>query len=321
MNSDIVKVMKIGIVMDSIRSINFKKDSTLVIAHEAQSRNHDIYHIEPEDLFLGSKGPSALCSNLEVFLDENRWFSLGDKKSKGLEEFDIVLMRQDPPFNSNYIYNTYILDYAEKLGVRVINKPSSLRNCNEKIFATEFPQCCKPFLISSNVNLLKKFIDEHKDTVVKPLDGMGGQSIFRLNSNDLNIGVVLETVTNSFKTKVMVQEYIPEITEGDKRIILIDGVPVNGSIARIPQEGEFRGNLAAGGKAEAKELSERDLWICNEVSSKLKELRLTLVGLDVIGDYLTEINVTSPTCFQEYRDLCNIDVAKIFFDYIEESMT
>tara|TARA_B100001123_G_C15114671_1_gene948886 strand:- start:400 stop:1095 length:696 start_codon:yes stop_codon:yes gene_type:complete len=218
-------------------------------------------------------------------------------------------MRQDPPFDSSYIYNTYVLDQAEARGVKVVNKPSSLRDCNEKVFATEFPQCCTPFLVSSDDDLLREFINTHGDTVIKPLDGMGGSSIFRLKKGDSNIGVILETITNYFETKVMIQRYIKEIKDGDKRILLVDGNHFGAAISRVPAKGELRGNLAVGATAIASSLTEKDIWICEQVAPMLREKELTLVGLDVIGDYLTEINVTSPTCFREYKELCDIDVA------------
>jgi glutathione synthase len=227
-------------------------------------------------------------------------------------------MRQDPPFNSEYIYNTYVLEMASRHGVNIFNNPKSLRDCNEKVFATEFPQCCTKHLVTSNKELLKNFVEEYKDTVIKPLDGMGGASIFRIKDNDPNLSVILETITNHFSEKVMIQEYIPEILEGDKRILVINGKPMQAAIARIPAQGELRGNLAAGASAVAKSLSERDVWICNQVAPSLIEKGLLLVGLDIIGDYLTEVNVTSPTCFKEYKELCDIDVAQIFIESVEE---
>ena len=227
-------------------------------------------------------------------------------------------MRQDPPFNSNYIYNTYVLEMASREGVSIFNNPRSLRDCNEKVFATEFPQCCTKHLVTSHKKLLTDFVEEHNDTVIKPLDGMGGASIFRLKKNDPNLNVILETITLHFTQKVMIQEYIPEIAEGDKRVLIINGEPMSAAIARIPAQGELRGNLAAGASAVAKSLSDRDMWICREVGPSLVEKGLLLVGLDIIGDYLTEINVTSPTCFKEYKELCDIDVAKTFIEAVEE---
>ena len=313
--------MKFGVVMDPIGSINFKKDSTLSILIEAQSRKHDLIYMEPSSLFLREDGAYALTQEIKVRDDSENWFELSDTSEMRLSDLDMIVMRQDPPFDVNYIYNTYVLEAAEREEVIVVNKPQSLRDCNEKVFATEFPQCCTPFLVTSNQSLLKEFIKEHLDTVVKPLDGMGGSSIFRVRSLDPNIAVILENITKNGDTKVMIQKYIPEIVEGDKRILLIDGVPMEGAIAGIPAEGELRGNLAAGASAVAKSLTNQDKWICDQVGPRLKELGLSLVGLDVIGDYLTEVNVTSPTCFREYKSLCDIDVASNFLDCLETKLT
>ena len=313
--------MKFGVVMDPIGSINFKKDSTLSILIEAQSRKHDLIYMEPSSLFLREDGAYALTQEIKVRDDSENWFELSDTSEMRLSDLDMIVMRQDPPFDANYIYNTYVLEAAEREEVIVVNKPQSLRDCNEKVFATEFPQCCTPFLVTSNQSLLKEFIKEHLDTVVKPLDGMGGSSIFRVRSLDPNIAVILENITKNGDTKVMIQKYIPEIVEGDKRILLIDGVPMEGAIARIPAEGELRGNLAAGASAVARSLTNQDKWICDQVGPRLKELGLCLVGLDVIGDYLTEVNVTSPTCFREYKSLCDIDVAYDFLDCLETNLT
>ena len=309
--------MKLGVVMDPIESINFKKDSTLAMMLEAQSREHQLFYMTPDSLYINERGAFAIAKTLHVKNDPTGWFDFKQEKQIKLSELDVILMRQDPPFNSNYIYNTYVLESAEKEGVLVVNKPSSLRDCNEKVFATEFPECCTPFLVTSDPNLLKSFIEDHRDTVIKPLDGMGGSSIFRLRYSDPNLNVILETITESFTTKVMIQTYIPEITDGDKRILLINGNPMDAAVARVPAEGELRGNLAAGASAVARSLTEKDLWICQQVGPKLKELGLVLVGLDIIGDYLTEINVTSPTCFREYESLCDINVAHSFIEEVE----
>jgi glutathione synthase len=310
--------MKLGIVMDPIESINYKKDSSLDIMIEACQRKYDLSYILPTSLHINERGAFAEIFPIRAYRNPDKWFDLGDPEIRKLSELDVIIMRQDPPFDSDYIYNTYVLEAAEKLGVRVVNKPRSLRDCNEKVFATEFSQCCTPFLVASNKDLLRDFIKLNKDTVIKPLDGMGGTSIFRLKEGDPNIAVVLETITNFYKSKVMIQRYIPEITEGDKRILLINGEPMGAAVARVPAKGELRGNLAAGATAIAKSLSEKDLWICSQVGPKLKELGLVLVGIDVIGDYLTEINVTSPTCFQEYRNLCDMEVSKKLLDCIED---
>ena len=309
--------MKLGVVMDPINAINFKKDSSLSILLEAQFRDYELYYMEPTSLFLRQNGAQALMHSIVVKDDPQDWYQLSESIEKRLADLDMIIMRQDPPFDSNYIYNTYILEAAEREGVKVINKPSSLRDCNEKVFATEFPQCCPPFLVTSNNLLLREFIEEHIDTVVKPLDGMGGSSVFRVRRIDPNISVILENITEHAITKVMIQKYIPEITEGDKRILLIDGLPMGGAVARVPGEGELRGNLAAGATAVARSLTYKDKWICEQIGPRLKELGLTLVGLDVIGDYLTEINVTSPTCFREYKKLCGIDVASALLDSLE----
>ncbi len=309
--------MKLGVVMDPIESINFKKDSTLAMMLEAQSRDHELFYMTPDSLYINENGAYASAKTIDVMNDPISWFQYKEEMQIKLSELDVILMRQDPPFNSNFIYNTYVLESAEKEGVLIINKPSSLRDCNEKVFATEFPECCTPFLVTSDSSLLKSFIVEHRDTVIKPLDGMGGSSIFRLKNSDPNLNVIIETITKSFTTKVMIQRFIPEITDGDKRILLIDGIPMNAAVARVPAEGELRGNLAAGASAVARSLTEKDLWICNQVGPRVKALGLVLVGLDIIGEYLTEINVTSPTCFREYESLCDIDVASNFLEVIE----
>ena len=255
---------------------------------------------------------------MEVRNDPSDWFTKEEETIIELSELDSILMRQDPPFNSGYIYNTYVLEMAARQGVNIFNNPRSLRDCNEKVYATEFPQCCAKHLVTSRKDFLTDFVLENKDTVIKPLDGMGGASIFRVKANDPNLNVILETITDHFTEKVMIQEFIPEITEGDKRILIVDGKPMSASIARVPAEGELRGNLAAGASAVAKSLSDRDLWISEEVCPSLVEKGLLLVGLDIIGDYLTEINVTSPTCFKEYKELCDIDVAEIFIESVEK---
>ena len=310
--------MKLGVVMDPIETINFKKDSTLAMMIEAQRKGHEIIYITPDSLFINSGISYASSNKMEVRNDPSDWFTKEEETIIELSELDSILMRQDPPFNSGYIYNTYVLEMAARQGVNIFNNPRSLRDCNEKVYATEFPQCCTKHLVTSRKDFLTDFVLENKDTVIKPLDGMGGASIFRVKANDPNLNVILETITDHFTEKVMIQEFIPEITEGDKRILIVDGKPMSASIARVPAEGELRGNLAAGASAVAKSLSDRDLWICEEVGPSLVEKGLLLVGLDIIGDYLTEINVTSPTCFKEYKDLCDIDVAEIFIESVEE---
>ena len=317
-NSGVRLKMKLGVVMDPIETINFKKDSTLAMMIEAQRKGHEIIYITPDSLFINSGISYASSNKMEVRNDPSDWFTKEEETIIELSELDSILMRQDPPFNSGYIYNTYVLEMAARQGVNIFNNPRSLRDCNEKVYATEFPQCCTKHLVSSRKDFLTDFVLENKDTVIKPLDGMGGASIFRVKANDPNLNVILETITDHFTEKVMIQEFIPEISEGDKRILIVDGIPMSASIARVPAEGELRGNLAAGASAVAKSLSDRDLWICEEVGPSLVEKGLLLVGLDIIGDYLTEINVTSPTCFKEYKELCDIDVAEIFIESVEE---
>ena len=317
-NSGVRLKMKLGVVMDPIETINFKKDSTLAMMIEAQRKGHEIIYITPDSLFINSGISYASSNKMEDRNDPSDWFTKEEETIIELSELDSILMRQDPPFNSGYIYNTYVLEMAARQGVNIFNNPRSLRDCNEKVYATEFPQCCTKHLVTSRKDFLTDFVLENKDTVIKPLDGMGGASIFRVKANDPNLNVILETITDHFTEKVMIQEFIPEITEGDKRILIVDGKPMSASIARVPAEGELRGNLAAGASAVAKSLSDRDLWICEEVGPSLVEKGLLLVGLDIIGDYLTEINVTSPTCFKEYKELCDIDVAKIFIESVEE---
>lgn len=312
--------MKLGVVMDPIGSIDFKKDSTLAILLEAQARNHEIYYMEPSSLFLKEDGAFGLTHPIEVNDDSKSWYDLSEIKETRLADLDVILMRQDPPFNTNYIYNTYILEAAEKQGTLVVNKPRSLRDCNEKVFATHFPECCAPFLVTSKEELIKEFLEIHKDIILKPLDGMGGSSVFRIKNKDTNLNVIIETVTNNFATKIMIQKYIPEIKQGDKRILLIEGQPMPAAIARIPTEGELRGNLAAGASAVARSLTDRDLWICEQLKAELERLGLVLVGLDIIGDFLTEINITSPTCFKEYKSLCDLDVASSLLDCLEKKI-
>ena len=229
-------------------------------------------------------------------------------------------MRKDPPFNSEYIYSTYILEAAERDGVLVVNKPQSLRDCNEKVFATLFPQCTPPVLVSSDEQQLKEFHKSHGDTIYKPLDGMGGSSIFRVTGDDSNLSVIIETLTNYGQQSIMAQHFIPEIKSGDKRILVIDGEPIPHCLARIPGEGELRGNLAAGGSGVVQPLSERDLWIARQIGPELQKRGLLFVGLDVIGDYLTEINVTSPTCIQEIDRATGSDIAGQLMDTIERKL-
>jgi len=291
--------LSVGVVMDPISTIKFYKDTTLALLLAAQSRGWSLHYMEQGDLYSLQGEARATMSNLSVKNDPDDFFCLGVSEDKALADLDVILMRKDPPFDNEFIYSTYILESAQQQGVLVVNDPRSLRDCNEKIFATQFPQCCPPVLVSSDSVKLRKFHQEHNDVIFKPLDGMGGTSIFRCRHDDPNVGVILETLTNHGRQTIMAQRYIPDIVRGDKRILVIDGEPVPYCLARIPAKGETRGNLAAGGTGVAQPLTERDRWIVSQVAPTLREKGLLFVGLDVIGDYLTEINVTSPTCARE----------------------
>ena len=250
-------------------------------------------------MFLENGLPFAEVCPLRVFDDPDCWYELDSRSAVPLDEIDVVLMRKDPPFDSEYIYSTYILEAAEKRGTLVVNKPQSLRDCNEKVFATEFPQCTPPLLVSRSLKRLKGFLQEHQDVVFKPLDGMGGTSIFRVKADDQNLNVILETLTQYGSQTIMAQKYLADISDGDKRVLIVDGEVIPYCLARIPSASDFRGNLAAGGRGEVRPLSDRDQWIAKQIAPTLVERGLLFVGLDIIGDYLTEINVTSPTCVQE----------------------
>ena len=260
----------LGVIMDPIQSISFYKDSTLAILLAAQAQGFDLFYMEQQDLFIDNSGPRAHLRPLKVFNDAAKWFELGDSRDAALEEMDVLVMRKDPPFDSEFIYSTYILEAAERRGSLVVNKPQSLRDCNEKVFATEFPQCTPPLLVSRDQERLKGFLAEHQDVVYKPLDGMGGTSIFRVKEGDQNLNVILETVTKYGTETIMAQKFMPQITQGDKRILVVDGEIIPFCLARIPTGSDFRGNLAAGGRGVVQPLSERDLWIAQQVAPTLK---------------------------------------------------
>ena len=310
--------LRIGVVMDPIAKIKPWKDSTFAMLLEAQRRGWSLLYMEPADLYVRDGRTFAATRALSVTDNNDDWYRLADAVNHDLADLDIILMRQDPPFNAEYIYATYLLEKVEREGVLVVNRPGSVRDSNEKLFATDFPQCCPPTLVSSQSGLLRDFVQEFGDTVMKPLDGMGGSNIFRVRKDSPNISVVIEVLTQHGKTPIMAQRFVPEITEGDKRILMINGEPVPYALARIPKEGELRGNLAAGGTGQGRELSDRDRWICEQVGPTLKRKGLYFVGLDVIGDYLTEINVTSPTCIRELDAIFNINIAGQLFDMLLE---
>ena len=299
----------LGVVMDPIQSINYTKDTSLSLLLAALRQGYKLFYMEQRHLFLDGGNPRAEVRPLKVFEDEHRWYELEGASSVPLEELDVILMRKDPPFDSEFIYSTYILEAAERRGTLVVNRPQSLRDCNEKVFATQFPQCTPPLLVSRDQGRLKKFLAEHGDVVFKPLDGMGGTSIFRVRECDQNLNVILETLTKHGAETIMAQKYLPDIVTGDKRILVVDGKVVPYCLARIPSEGEFRGNLAAGGSGVVQPLSDQDRWIAEQIAPTLVEKGLLFVGLDVIGDYLTEINVTSPTCVREIDRAQNTAIA------------
>lgn len=306
--------------MDPIGSINVRKDSTLAMLVEAQRRGWSMYYMEQGDLFLQDGKAYAQTRELKVSYDADNWFELGEPCVNSLTDLDTVLMRKDPPFDTEYIYTTYILEQAEAAGVLVVNRCQSLRDANEKMYTAWFPQCIPPTLVSRKESQIRDFLNEQDDIVVKPLWGMGGAMVFRVRRDDPNIGVIIETLTEHGSRYAMAQRFIPEITEGDKRILLIDGGPVPYALARIPMKGETRGNLAAGGEGVGVELSEHDRWICQQVAPTLREKGLLFVGLDVIGDYLTEINVTSPTCIRELDSIYDINISSTLMDAISERL-
>ncbi|WP_016955819.1 glutathione synthase [Catenovulum agarivorans] len=311
--------LKIGIVMDPIQSINIKKDSSFAMLLEAQARGHEIYYMEMQDLYLLDGESYANTRKLKVEQDPEQWFEfLSESEALPLAELDAILMRKDPPFDTEYIYATYMLERAEEKGTLIVNKPQSLRDANEKLFTAWFSDLTPTTLVSRDKNQIKAFHAKHKDIILKPLDGMGGASIFRVTENDKNLGVIIETLTEHQTRYAMAQTYIPEITEGDKRILVVDGEPVEYCLARIPAQGETRGNLAAGGRGEARPLSDSDWQIAKTVAPKLKEKGLIFVGLDVIGNKLTEINVTSPTCIREIEAAFGINICARLFDAIEK---
>ncbi len=312
--------IKLGIVMDPIQSINFKKDTSLAMLLAAQSRGWKIYYMLQTDLYMQSSVSKAVMRELTVRENPEDWFAFGATVDMPLGELDVILMRKDPPFDNHYIYSTYLLEEAQKAGTLVVNNPQALRDCNEKLFATQFPQCCPPFLVTCNADKLREFHQENQDVIFKPLDGMGGTAVFRLKQGDPNVSVIIEIITQGGKNQIMAQKFIPEIVKGDKRILLIDGQPVRYALARVPAVGETRGNLAAGGSGVAQELSDRDRWICEQVGPIVREKGLLFVGLDVIGEYLTEINVTSPTCVRELNNAYGIDIAGDLMECISSKL-
>lgn len=309
---------RLGIVMDPIESIRPEKDSTLAMMLAAQKRGWSMVTMDTTDLRLRDGKPEATMRSMRVFDDPAHWFESGAISDAPLSDLDILIMRKDPPFDLAYITATYVLERAEQDGVLVVNRPQSLRDANEKVFASWFPECCPPTLITSSMNALRAFLAEQNRIVVKPLDLMGGRSVFVVSANDLNANVIIEEMTQRGRRFVQAQRFIPEVLrEGDKRILLIDGEPVPHALVRIPAAGDARANMAAGGRVEGGELSERDRWICQQLGPALRARGLTFVGIDVIGGFLTEINVTSPTGIRQLDKFFNIDVASQLLDVVE----
>jgi glutathione synthase len=316
--------LSIAMLMDPIGAIKLAKDTSFAMLLEAQRRGHALFYMEQGDLALRDGVPFARLAPLTVKDDPAGWFTLGERKWRDLREMDVLLQRKDPPVDAQFIYDTMVLEAAQRGGVNVVNDPRALRDCNEKLFALQFPQCIAPTLVSRDAGELRRFVTEHGEAVLKPLDGMGGRGIFRVKAGDSNLNSMLETLLaggphGEGRQFAIAQQFIPQISAGDKRILLIDGEPVPYALARIPQGDEFRGNLAAGGRGEGVPLSERDRWIAAQVAPELRKRGLRFVGLDVIGDYLTEINITSPTCVRELDAQFGLNIAGLLFDAIENA--
>ena len=310
--------IKLGIVMDPIGQINVKKDSSLAMLLEAQSRGYELYYMEMQDLYLQNGRAHATMKSLQVQQDTESWYQFGELLDAPLAELDVILMRKDPPFDTEFIYATYMLERAETEGTLIVNNPQSLRDANEKLFTAWFAELTPETLVSRSTDKLRRFYAEHKDIILKPLDGMGGASVFRIKPGDGNLSVIIETLTQNGSRYAMAQKYIPEISAGDKRILIVNGEPIPYCLARIPASGETRGNLAAGGRGEARPLTESDRRIAETLAPVLREKGLYFVGIDVIGDKLTEINVTSPTCIREIEDAFDINISGKLMDCIEQ---
>ncbi len=311
--------MKIAFICDPLSGFKIYKDSTYAMMQEAARRGHELFVLGHDDIIFDGKAVVAQVAQLSLVENSDDWYTLAEPVLLSLSSFDVVIERTDPPFNMEYIYATYLLELAERQGARILNRPEAIRNHNEKLAITHFPQFIAPTLVTSNEKLIRAFHAEHKDIILKPLDGMGGAGIFRVAENGLNLGALIESMTLHGKQTIMVQRTIPEISEGDRRVLLIGGQVVPYCLARIPQGGEVRGNLAAGGLGVAMPISAREREIGETLAPLLFARGLMLVGLDVIGNYLTEINVTSPTCFQEIKQQTGFDVAAMFIDAIEKT--
>lgn len=312
--------MKLAMIMDPIESVKPHKDTSFRLLLEAQARQYEMYYLTLDDLSLVGGEPVGRARTVQVVDQASDFYTLGQPETMNLGEFDVILMRKDPPFDNEFLYATYLLDLAERRGALVVNKPQSLRDCNEKLYTAWFPELTPPTIVTRQAELIRAFHQEHQDIILKPLDGMGGASIFRVDSSGNNLGVIIETLTQHGTQYTMVQRYLPEIIDGDKRILIIDGEPMPYALARIPSQGETRGNLAAGGTGRPQPLSESDWELARRVGPELKRRGLTIVGLDVIGSHVTEINVTSPTCVREIEAAYEINIAQKVFEAIERQL-
>ena len=317
-------------VMDPLDGLSLKKDSSLAMIRAAQRREWNVCYAQQGDLVWRDNAAwayqaplrlsNAFAADLDPSAAGERWFELGAREPRLLSDFDVIFLRKDPPFDMEYIYTTYLLERAEVDGALVVNRPHSVRDCNEKLFATTFTDCVPPLIVTRQADLIREFREIHGDIVIKPLDGMGGESVFRVMAGDQNLSVIIETLTNHGTRQVMAQRFIPEISDGDKRILMIDGKPIDYALARVPMAGEARGNLAAGGTGVGRELTERDRWIADRVGPELVRRGLYFVGIDVIGDYLTEINVTCPTCIRELDAQFGLDIAASLMERVEQEL-
>lgn len=312
--------MKLLAIMDAIEAIHVEKDSTLALLIEAQKRQWEIFYSQPKDLFASTENVYGMCRKISVHESTNWAIFQNEAVAYPLKEFDVILMRKDPPFDRAYLYTTYLLELAQSQGCYIVNNPQAIRDANEKLYPLWFKQCCPPLLVSADAALIRLFLKEHQKIVVKPLYGMAGQSIFVLNDKELNVNVTLELLTQQETLPIMAQRFIPEISNGDKRILMINGEPYPYAIARIPCINDFRGNLAKGAKAHGSTLNEQDKFLCEQVGPTLKEKGLFLVGLDVIGNYITEINVTSPTGIREIESAFKVDICKNILDNLVENL-
>ncbi|WP_371373873.1 glutathione synthase [Thalassotalea aquiviva] len=312
--------IKLGVVMDPIEGVNVVKDSSMAMMLEAQQRGYQIYYMQMSDLYLLQGECRATAAKVTVYDDTEHWYDLEPVEDIAVADLDVVLMRKDPPFDTEYIYATYLLERAEQAGCLIVNKPQSLRDCNEKLFTAWFSNLTAKTLVTRKSDLIRAFHQQEKDVIIKPLDGMGGSSIFRMGPGEANTGVIIETLTAHGTQYAMVQEYLPEILEGDKRVLIVDGEPMPYCLARIPAQGETRGNLAAGGRGEARPLSASDRMIAETIGPELKKRGLFFVGLDIIGNKVTEINVTSPTCIREIEKAYPINISGKLMDAIEQQL-